>query len=177
LLNRIVHALALASLDPVMLCLEIAEQTLVDDLMEIAGVLRALRDLEVRLAIDDFGAGATSLALLREIPVDVLKLDQSFIRPLAGDQHEDQDIVAALTALAHRLGLTVTAEGIETSEHLDAVRRAGCDQRQGFLLGRPLPAYEVLDLLSRGTLVAAPVALWNATSHLATEVEPVRVVS
>lgn len=124
-----------------------------EDLRATAGTLRALHELGVRLAIDDFGAGASSLASLREVPADVLKLDHSFIRPLGGSGDEDEAIVAAIAALGHRLGMRVTAEGIETAEQLAAARRAGCDGGQGYLLGCPLPAEAVPDLLHRGTAI------------------------
>jgi EAL domain-containing protein (putative c-di-GMP-specific phosphodiesterase class I) len=176
LFNRIVQALAVSSLDPAFLCLEIAEETLIDDLREISGVLRELRDLGIRFAIDDFGAGATSLASLRELPVEDLKLDQSFIRPLGFDQEENADIVAAVTALAHRLGMTVTAEGVETQTQLEAVRRAGCDRAQGYLIGRPVPANDVLALLWRASPLVTPVAHRNAVTNNTQSPDAVPVV-
>jgi diguanylate cyclase (GGDEF)-like protein/PAS domain S-box-containing protein len=154
LVDCVAHALAVADLDPSSLRLEIVEQALMEDLRATAGTLRALRELGVHLAIDDFGAGASSLASLRELPADVLKLDRSFIRPLGGSGDEDEAIVAAIAALGHRLGMRVTAEGIETKEQLAAVRRADCDSGQGYLFGRPIPAAAVPALLHRGTLLA-----------------------
>jgi len=156
LASRIALALAAADLDPSSLRLEIVEESLVNDLRATSGTLRELRELGVRLAIDDFGAGASSLASFRELSADVLKLDRSFVRPLAGGTGVDEAIVAAITALGHRLGMRVTAEGIETEEQLAAVRRAGCDGGQGYLLGRPVPAHQVLDLLRRGPAPASP---------------------
>jgi diguanylate cyclase (GGDEF)-like protein/PAS domain S-box-containing protein len=149
----VARALAAANLAPSCLRLEIVEAALVDDLRATSGTLRALRELGVRLAIDDFGAGASSLASFRELSADVLKLDRSFIRPLGGSA-EDEAIVAAIAALGHRLGMRVTAEGIETEEQLAAARRAGCDSGQGFLLGRPVPADLVPDVLCRGVAIA-----------------------
>jgi diguanylate cyclase (GGDEF)-like protein/PAS domain S-box-containing protein len=148
LVAHVARALAVADLHPSSLRLEIVEAALVEDLRATAGTLRSLRDLGVRLAIDDFGAGASSLASLRELSADVLKLDRSFLSPLGGS--DDETIVAALAALGHRLGMRVTAEGIETAEQLAAVRRAGCDSGQGYLLARPAPAGAVPDLLRRG---------------------------
>jgi EAL domain-containing protein (putative c-di-GMP-specific phosphodiesterase class I) len=149
----VARALAAANLAHSSLRLEIVEAALVEDLRATAGTLRALRELGVRLAIDDFGAGASSLASFREISADVLKLDRSFIRPL-GSNDEDEAMVAAIAALGHRLGMRVTAEGIETAEQLAAARRAGCDSGQGFLLGPPVPADLVPGLLCRGAAIA-----------------------
>jgi EAL domain-containing protein (putative c-di-GMP-specific phosphodiesterase class I) len=153
---HVAQALAATGLDPASLRLEIVEAALIEDIRATAGTLRALRELGVRLAIDDFGAGASSLASFRELSADVVTLDRSFIGPLGGGS-EDEAIVAAIAALAHRLGMRVTAEGIETEERLAAVRRAGCDSGQGFLLGRPVPADRVLDLLRRGQAITAPL--------------------
>ena len=101
--------------------------------------LRALRDLGVHLSIDDFGTGYSSLSYLKRFPVSALKIDRSFIDGL-GREHEDTSIVEAIVTLAHALGLTAVAEGLETPTQLEALRVIGCDYAQGFLLGRPLPA-------------------------------------
>jgi EAL domain-containing protein (putative c-di-GMP-specific phosphodiesterase class I) len=176
LFHRIIKALSASSLDPTSLCLEIAEETLIDDLREISSVLRELRELGIRFALDDFGAGATSLASLRELRVETLKLDQSFIHALGVDQGEDEDIVAAVTALAHRLGMTVTAEGVETQVQLDAVRRAGCNRVQGYLIGRPVPADEVLALLWRRAHPVSPVAHGDTVVNLEPSVSSAPII-
>ncbi len=109
--------------------------------------LRALHDLGVRIAIDDFGTGFSSLGQLRRFPVDVLKVDRSFVQ---GVEHDARDaaITAHLASLAHALGLSAIAEGIESDGQLDAVRDLGCDHAQGFLFARPMPAEALTRLLA-----------------------------
>ena len=93
----------------------------------------------MHISIDDFGTGYSSLSYLKRFPVSALKIDRSFIDGLGRD-NEDTSIVEAIVTLAHALGLTAVAEGLETPTQLDALRVIGCDYAQGFLLGRPLPA-------------------------------------
>ncbi len=150
LIDDVACALAVTGLPADRLRLEIHEQTLMEELESRASTLRALRDLGVRLAIDDFGASASSLRHLRTLDTDLLKLDLSFAQRLASDDG-DRAVVAAVTELAHALGMAVTAEGIETAEQLEAVRLAGCDHAQGFLFSRPVPAGDLRDRLARGT--------------------------
>jgi diguanylate cyclase (GGDEF)-like protein len=118
------------------LCLEVTESVLIEDLESSRATLCALEALGVRVAIDDFGTGYSSLQHLRRFPVDSVKIDRSFV---AGLPHspEDEAIVSAVTELAHALGLSVTAEGVETVEQLASLRACGCDTAQGFLLARP----------------------------------------
>jgi EAL domain-containing protein (putative c-di-GMP-specific phosphodiesterase class I) len=101
--------------------------------------LRSLRQLGIHLSIDDFGTGYSSLSYLKRFPVEALKIDRSFIDGL-GHDHEDTSIVEAIVTLAHALGLTAVAEGLETPTQLEALRVIGCDFAQGYLLGRALPA-------------------------------------
>ncbi|MGE0877603.1 MAG: putative bifunctional diguanylate cyclase/phosphodiesterase [Acidimicrobiia bacterium] len=124
---------------PSRLCLEVTETLLIDDPDLCLGRLRMLHDLGVELAIDDFGTGYSSLGYLRQLPVDVVKIDQSFVSGLAGSVR-DGAIVAAVVHLALALGLDVTAEGVETAEQLDRLVRLGVRRGQGFLFGRPMPA-------------------------------------
>jgi EAL domain-containing protein (putative c-di-GMP-specific phosphodiesterase class I) len=97
-----------------------------------------LRDLGVRLAIDDFGTGYSSLAQLLTLPLDTLKIDRSFTTGL-GRSDEAEAIVTSIIAMAHAVDMTVIAEGVEQVEQLEILRTLGCDQAQGFLLGRPVP--------------------------------------
>jgi EAL domain-containing protein (putative c-di-GMP-specific phosphodiesterase class I) len=99
----------------------------------------------VRLAIDDFGTGFSSLAHLRRFPVDMLKIDGTFVAGL-GDEAQDASIAAAVISLAHALGLTTVAEAIETEQQLDVLRELGCDLGQGHLFARAQPAAEALRL-------------------------------
>ncbi len=105
--------------------------------------LRALKSLGVQLAIDDFGTGFSSLAHLRRFPVDVLKIDGTFVAGL-GREPQDASIAAAVISLAHALGLKTVAEGVETEEQLAILKELGCDLGQGYLFARPLPPEEAL---------------------------------
>jgi len=124
--------------------LEITETTLLADPEGAARVLGELADMGVRLLIDDFGTGYSSLAYLRNLPVNEIKIDRSFIPT---PEQPDETIVRAIVDLAHNLGLEVTAEGIETPEQLELLTRLGCTYGQGYLLGHPVSAYELRDML------------------------------
>ena len=125
-------------LEPGAVTLEITESVIVTVEVATAQVLRDLKATGVRLSIDDFGTGYSSLAYLRCLPIDVLKVDRSFVSGL-GEEGKDTAIVTAMVELAHSLKLAVVAEGVETQTELEMVRRAGCDEAQGYLLGRPEP--------------------------------------
>ncbi|HET9444551.1 MAG TPA: EAL domain-containing protein [Acidimicrobiales bacterium] len=127
-----------SGLQPHRLCLEITESVLMEDVESSVRVLLALKALGVRIAIDDFGTGYSSLSYLRRFPVDVVKIDRSFVAGLGVDPAADA-IVAAVVNLSHALGLRVVAEGVETEEQLLAVRALGCDRAQGFYWSRPVP--------------------------------------
>jgi EAL domain-containing protein (putative c-di-GMP-specific phosphodiesterase class I) len=139
-------ALADSGLDPGLLTIEITESMLIDD-PEIAVVkLNELRSLGVRIAMDDFGTGYSSLSYLHSFPIDVLKIDRSFIgRMSAGDQA--LQIVRTIIELARVLNIDVVAEGIETSEQYHLLRQLGCRFGQGYLFARPMPAEQVSALL------------------------------
>ena len=104
----------------------------------------------IKLSIDDFGTGYSSLSYLQRLPVDEIKIDKSFVTTLANhDQHEDDQVIVRSTIeLAHNLGLTVVAEGVEDGGALDIVSKYGCDRAQGYLLGRPCPAEELTPRLT-----------------------------
>ncbi|HEX8498343.1 MAG TPA: GGDEF domain-containing protein [Actinomycetales bacterium] len=128
--------------DPLRVCLEVTETSLMSNEGAARRALGDARALGVRVALDDFGTGYSSLAHLRELPVDIIKVDQSFLAGMEAGS-VDHRIVAGLTALAHALGMRVTAEGVETGHQLSLVREIGCDGVQGFHLGRPLEAADV----------------------------------
>ena len=113
--------------------------------------LGRLHELGVNLAIDDFGVGYSSLGYLRDFPVDLLKIDRSFITSVT-ERHDDSVITRAVINLAHNLGIRVIAEGVETEEQLDFLRQHGCNLVQGYLISRPIPAVELEKALEAGLL-------------------------
>ncbi len=131
-------------LAPHYLITEITEEGLVRDFGNATVVLQLLRDLGVRISIDDFGTGYSSLAQIRNLPVDELKIDKSFVTQLP-DNRADAAIVSAAIDLAHNLGLEVVAEGVETRPALRWLRERGCERAQGFYVSRPLPSAEFID--------------------------------
>jgi EAL domain-containing protein (putative c-di-GMP-specific phosphodiesterase class I) len=136
-----------AGLAPSALCLEITESVAMEDAVASAGVMEELRRLGVRLAIDDFGTGYSSLGALKTCPVDVLKIDRSFVAGL-GTGTQDTAIVRSVVALAKTLGMRVTAEGIETSAQAGEVEALGCHVGQGYFFAHPLPAEQVAAMLA-----------------------------
>jgi diguanylate cyclase (GGDEF)-like protein/PAS domain S-box-containing protein len=137
-------------------CLELTENTLMQDTASTVDALHALRSQGVHLSIDDFGTGYSSLSYLKRFPVESLKIDRSFIDGL-GRESEDTSIVEAIIRLAHALELSAVAEGLETPTQLETLRTLGCDFAQGYLLGRPLPA----DVI--GDLPADDLTTWQLT--------------
>ncbi|CAA9364007.1 MAG: diguanylate cyclase/phosphodiesterase (GGDEF & EAL domains) with PAS/PAC sensor(s) [uncultured Gemmatimonadetes bacterium] len=126
-------------LEPGQLTVEVTETSMVDDAEAAATTLTRLREHGVRLALDDFGTGYSSLAYLRQLPFDVLKIDRSFVQRV-GHASPDRAIVRSVVALAHTLGLSVTAEGVETREQESSLRSFGCEHAQGFLFAQPVTA-------------------------------------
>jgi diguanylate cyclase (GGDEF)-like protein len=149
--DEVAQMLASRGLTASALMLEITEEFLLSDRARARDILDRLRDSGVQIAVDDFGTGYSSLAYLRDLPVDELKLDKSFVFPMADDARSAA-LVASTIALAHSLDLRMVAEGVENQAAYDELVRYGCDQAQGYLMSRPVPA-AVLDLwlASRGT--------------------------
>ena len=145
LVGQILGVLQETGFDPNCLELELTESALMSDGGEAAMLLKQLRGLGVRLAIDDFGTGYSSLSYLRHFPLDTLKIDKSFVRDIP-DHRDDMEIATAIIQLAHILGFTVLAEGVETEAQLDFLREHGCDLYQGFLFSQPVPASEFVKL-------------------------------
>ena len=141
------NAIRTSGVDPSMLSLEITESALMDDIDVSARAMHALRDLGVRLAVDDFGTGSSSLAYLKRLPVDSLKIDRSFIAGLPSDLH-DRSITQAIITLGSSLGLAIVAEGVETVEQWIALDELGCTVGQGFLWSPPIPAAAFAPLLT-----------------------------
>ncbi|MCZ1015969.1 EAL domain-containing protein [Streptomyces albulus] len=145
--------LAETGLPPRLLQLELTESAVMGSAGRPLQALQALSDMGVRIAIDDFGTGYSNLAYLSRLPVSVLKLDGSFVHGFRSQEHPnpaDEMIVEALVALAHRLGLTVTAECVESAEQAERLRRIGCDTGQGWLYSRPVAPDRVEALLDAG---------------------------
>jgi diguanylate cyclase len=145
-LETIVSAVDDAGLDPRSLEIELTESALMIDPDKSATVLKLLRSMGVSIAIDDFGTGYSSLSYLRRLPIDKLKIDRSFIRDLPTSP-TDESIVRAIVSLAHSVGLTVVAEGVETAEQLERIRALECDQWQGYYCCQPQPAAELAERL------------------------------
>jgi EAL domain-containing protein (putative c-di-GMP-specific phosphodiesterase class I) len=153
--TEVMDALDQTGLAPHLLIVELNEETIIEDVDSATAELQRVRRLGVRLALDDFGAGHTSLTHLRRLPIGVLKIDRGLVANI-GESAEDRRILAAVTALAHILDLTVVAEGIECQAQADLVREAGCQVGQGYLYSTPVGAAEVTGLLDRA-LVPRPV--------------------
>ena len=153
LLGRAAMALRESGIAADALEIEITESALVQDTATTIATLQALRKMGVRIAIDDFGTGYSSLAYLKRFPVDILKIDKSFVKNIAVDQG-DAAIARTIISLARNFDLTVHAEGVETQQQLDFLTERGCDRAQGYLFSRPVPAADLLPLIRR--LEAAP---------------------
>ncbi|MBV9606719.1 MAG: EAL domain-containing protein [Solirubrobacterales bacterium] len=144
-------------IEPGLLCLEVTESVLIEDPEDSIRTLTELKQLGVKIAIDDFGTGYSSLEYLRRLPVDCVKVDRSFVRGVP-ENEEDVAIVNAVIELGHALKLSVTAEGVETTEQFDNLRAAGCDTAQGFLFFRPEPPEVVAELFA-GAQAAADAGI------------------
>ncbi|MGE3775056.1 MAG: putative bifunctional diguanylate cyclase/phosphodiesterase [Gammaproteobacteria bacterium] len=155
--TTIARILRETGVDSSQLQLELTESLLMEDAGAAQTMLRSLRDLGLSLAVDDFGTGYSSLNYLKRLPLDVLKIDQSFIRELREDS-DDAAIVEAVIAMAHSLRLGVVAEGVELDHQLEFLRAHRCDEVQGYLFSKPLPAAEFLDWVRRHQLRPVPVA-------------------
>ncbi|RYF03160.1 MAG: EAL domain-containing protein, partial [Oxalobacteraceae bacterium] len=135
---RVIDGLRRHGLPPSSLALEITESALMQNPKVAQATLRALHAAGVRLAIDDFGTGYSSLTYLQSLPVQVVKIDQGFIRGIESDERK-RSLVSAMIKLAHDLGHRVVAEGVETPEVMRVLERVGCDEAQGYLYARPMP--------------------------------------
>jgi diguanylate cyclase (GGDEF)-like protein/PAS domain S-box-containing protein len=154
LLQLVASILAESGLAPSQLELEVTESVIMHDEQQVIASLQAFRDIGVRLSVDDFGTGYSSLSYLKRFPVHRLKIDQSFVRELTSHA-DDAAIAQAVITLGHSLNLRVIAEGVETPEQLAFLRRNQCDEMQGYLFGKPVPADEFGKLLESGRTLAA----------------------
>jgi len=136
--------------------LELTESLLMNNAAGAVETLIKLHETGIRFSIDDFGTGYSSLSYLKRFPISSLKIDQSFVRDLSTDR-DDKAIVAAIIALGHSLGLNVIAEGVETTAQLELLRKKGCNEMQGYLFSRPVPAADMTQLLQRGEKLIIPL--------------------
>ncbi|MGB6400356.1 MAG: EAL domain-containing protein [Bradyrhizobium sp.] len=149
LMQVIVGALATSGLHPTRLEIEITENVLLNNKEATLAVLHQLRALGIRIAMDDFGTGNSSLTYLQSFPFDKIKIDRSFVKDIT-ESTGSLNIVRAVAALANGMGMTATAEGVETREQLDRITSEGCTEMQGFLFSKPLPAQEIERLFLSG---------------------------
>ncbi|GLS18557.1 diguanylate cyclase [Labrys miyagiensis] len=151
-ISTVTSALASSGVPANRLELEITETVLMDESDVVLTTLRQLRQLGIRIALDDFGVGYSSLSYLRRIPVDKIKIDRSFISDI--DNHDTAAIVSTIIRLGTQLGITVTAEGVETTGQLEFLRREGCVQAQGYLIGVPSKAEAVCNIVREAHILA-----------------------
>ena len=146
--DTVADAISKHGISPRLLCLEITETALVEEAVSAPEVFAALRALGVLIALDDFGTGYSSLGHLRRFPVDIIKIDQQFV---GGSDHSPDDtaVATAITAMAHALGMTTVAEGVETAAQLAELVAMGCDDAQGFLLARPMSGEDMTAVLDQ----------------------------
>jgi diguanylate cyclase (GGDEF)-like protein/PAS domain S-box-containing protein len=154
--EEILHTLEIADVDPRQVVIEITESTAMTDPERTRQILQALHDAGFQIAIDDFGTGYSSLGRLKDLPIDILKIDRSFV----SDAHVDRDagtMVQAMVQLAKNLRMQPLAEGVETSEELAFLRALDCPIGQGFLFSRPVPASKITELLKLGSSLIPPL--------------------
>ncbi|HEV2891713.1 MAG TPA: EAL domain-containing protein [Frankiaceae bacterium] len=161
----VAKSLAASGVPAASVCLEVTETALTQNVESVVTALHELRHLGVQIAIDDFGTGHASLTYLTRLPVDVLKVDRTFVTGLGRDERSAA-IVGAVTAMGRAFGLTVVAEGVETDEHMNALRALDVDLAQGFLFSRPVPADHVAGLLSSDPVPAVPEQRGGSVSRL-----------
>jgi EAL domain-containing protein (putative c-di-GMP-specific phosphodiesterase class I) len=152
LANEIRQALSEFAIEPAMLELELTESLLMEDTEQARDQLSTLKQIGVRISMDDFGIGYSSLSYLHTLPIDILKIDRSFVHKIRGAKADP--IVTAIVELGKHLGLTVVAEGVETKEQHQELIHLGCDLFQGFLLSSPQPADKIQNILR--SAAAAP---------------------
>jgi EAL domain-containing protein (putative c-di-GMP-specific phosphodiesterase class I) len=150
LLEKVAEALEETGLETDNLSLEVAESTLMGDAETAVRKFRAIKDLGVGVALDGFGSAYSSLSQLKRLPLDLVKLDRSLIVGL-GEEPEGAAVVAAMIDLAHALGWTVSAHGVETADQLAMLCRLGCDLAQGYHFSKPVTSEEASALLEAGT--------------------------
>jgi EAL domain-containing protein (putative c-di-GMP-specific phosphodiesterase class I) len=155
LLQDIDEALLASGMSAVLLQLEVTESMVMRNVARAIRVLDAIQSRGIRIAIDDFGTGHSSMSLMKQFPIDTIKIDRSFVRDLAEDP-EDQAIAQAIISMGKALGMTVVAEGVETVEQQTFLREQGCDEMQGYLVSKPVPARAFAELLRAAAELTSP---------------------
>jgi EAL domain-containing protein (putative c-di-GMP-specific phosphodiesterase class I) len=161
LLQDIDDALAASGMPPELLQLEITESMVMHNVGRAIELLDVIRSRGVRLAIDDFGTGYSSMSLMKKFPVDTIKIDRSFVQDLPHDA-EDRAIAQAIISMGKALGLTVVAEGVETAEQAAFLREHACDEMQGYLFSKPVPAERIPDVLRAARLFRPAASIARA---------------
>ncbi len=161
--SSVQRVLETSALPPEALCLEVTEGAIMSDPDRVLTTLKALRALGIRLAVDDFGTGYSSFSYLTKLPVQIVKIDQSFVNDL-GRTGPSNSVVTAMCSLGHKLGLKVVAEGVETDEQVNVLRTLGIDAAQGFVFGEPGPLPK-LDQHNPSTVTFLDDALRGAAKH------------
>src|SRR5258708_17840370 len=146
LLHDIDDALNACGMSPTLLQLEVTESMVMQNVSRAVKILDAIQSRGIRLAIDDFGTGYSSMSLMKQFPIDTIKIDRSFVRNLP-DDCEDQAIAQAIIRMGKALGMTIIAEGVETTEQETFLRDHACDEMQGFLFSKAVPPEQLADLL------------------------------
>ena len=164
--QELVQQVRRAGLPEGTLCFEITESAAIAQLSKVSELIQALKALGCRFALDDFGTGFSSLTYLRTLPVDVIKIDKSFVRNMLTDAN-DRAIVESVIFLAQRFDHPVVAEGVETLEHATALRDMGCNLVQGYGIARPIPSDEVLGWLDN----------WRRRIHSSRDIRELQTVS
>jgi EAL domain-containing protein (putative c-di-GMP-specific phosphodiesterase class I) len=168
LVEEVDATLKATGLDPRTLCLELTESAFMEDSDYFTGTLDALKKIGVQLSIDDFGTGYSSLSYLKNLPVDAVKIDRSFVDGL-GTEREDSAVVAAILSLAHAMGLHVIAEGVETPLQASQLTALGCSVAQGFLWSPAVPAVAITGLAQGGTVTPPQIAGHRGERNLVDE--------
>jgi EAL domain-containing protein (putative c-di-GMP-specific phosphodiesterase class I) len=161
LVGTVTRALQDSGLDPGRLELEITESVMITDFDAALAVLHQLKKLGVSISMDDFGTGYSSLSYLRSFPFDKIKIDQSFVSEL-GQKSDCTAIIRAVTGMCESLGITATAEGVETPRQLRLLQAERCTEIQGYLISKPRPAQEIAALIRDFCLNGRPDLFWTA---------------
>lgn len=148
LVKAVADTLSKTGLEPSCLELELTEGSIMENVEETTSIMHAIKRMGVYLSVDDFGTGYSSLSYLKRFPIDKLKIDSSFVSGIPNDPG-NTGITLAIIAMSRSLKLEVVAEGVETAEQLDFLRKHGCENIQGFLVSHPLPALELTAFLTR----------------------------